>query len=97
MNGSSGYDGVFLWCRVCNRCYLRGEFCLVGSQWSDEEIENFRRWKVDGEVLETMRKSTRKCPYGGCGGCDGIDWERVRAVHPEYPVIPVKCKRYLLF
>jgi hypothetical protein len=94
------YAGGFLWCMECNRCYLKGECRVVPSQWTEEEIKQFRKWKIDEEMLAIMQAPVEMCPYPGCCGDvvgDGIEWETVRSTHPDYPAIPVRCKRYVWF
>jgi hypothetical protein len=39
----------------------------------------------------------RRCPYAACEGhasVDAMPWERLKAVHPEYPDVPVAGTRY---
>ena len=38
------------------------------------------------------------CPYEGCDGdtvIDAINWDEIREIHPNYPVIPIEDVIYL--
>jgi hypothetical protein len=39
------------------------------------------------------------CPEDGCNGHWGDDWDwgEVRKIHPEYPLKPIKGKKYPLY
>ena len=95
----SNNDVEYLWCLHCNRAYKQGEYRLKSSQWTQEDIDYFRRYKLlEEDVLKMMGEPIEMCFYCDCDGDvigDAIPWRVIREAHPDYPKVPEMWHEYL--